>query len=1547
MAGDDDVVLKVTSDVASGIDGLKDIEKEFDVLGDTLKTMADDAKASADALAAYAGTPTKAVEDFGKATEDAAEKTTSFWSSLLEHFNASGVAAVTWGVQMSKAFDSLADGVKGAVTGFPNLVKEVAHAGDEMATMSNRLGVSVENLAELQFMSKQSGASMDGMARAIQGLAGNLNDTSSKAAQAITAMGLPLEKLQAEDPKQAFLEIIKGIQDTVPASQQGAKAMEIFGSRFRGSTMLLKENIDELQKDFQHLGGGMTSEVAKMGDDYSDNMNRITQAQENFRQHLASAVLPTVNKVLHAMPELGGAVLSVGSTIWDAAQKFLPLLANLALMRVASAQTAVAQTAQAAATTAVGAASGAAVAPTLSFAGAVRVLTAALGPLAIAVTAVIAAVTTWKKANEETGWIRDLSDNVEYLALRAQGYSAAEAEASIAGQHASQVMQEQEERVKRVTAAWKAAHPPIAAAKDVVAALNEQVAQTRAEMASLEPDQRAAIKSFLDIGKSTKETAEALGLGISVVDLYKKSMEDATKASKEAATAAEKTPYGKITKTFEELKVAIADADKTGMSAQRMLDEFGKKAFEASQDAELVDGALAKMPERVAAIGAAFGAQDIAKKTSDFAKVLQGGLFDALKNTPQISADQMFGGMTDALEHVKKLSTELSRAFMTDQQKRLDILKTDEEAELKAAEHRIGVTNEVRQQEIDLIRKDYAVKRALELQATADFELNMRLKGVKTKAALQEDLDKQLKFFADMLAHREKFNEAEIKAEEEKTKKMAQAALGGEEAWAAEHNVKTKAKYDEDLQTQQETLKHMLEAGLAYNNAEIAQQRDRVKAAKEAGGAIKQDWKSSLQEMSQAWSQLSQIMGDKPFGKFTASVAEAVGSLNVMVTGIDGFKKSWSEIGTNKQGGVKGIASMFEGITGKPDAQGKGGGILGSIGGMVKGLGGMVPLIGQAIQGVTMAIQVGKKLWDAFTTSQGEKMQKDIARDFTSAGGTALKVSEEFGDKLAKSAKELFKGDRFSAEIYNLNTLIKEAGGLSEKNFGQMTARLGDVFKQVQNGHFTVEQATKVLDENFSEFAKHVTETGKIASKQFTDLIRQNAEMGTQSKEIATFVGDQTTRLGGALTKLMGPQAKALADYKAQATEITDKLSALDKNSENYGETQAKLTAQLAFLNTQTAGMWDKAGGSMERFERLAVAGFNSAVKAGVPFIDALEQMGPAFDSIIAQNEVLGRTGGAAIQELLKFREVASANKELVESAGALNEMMLALSNTGALNADTMADLEAQGNETFTQLTEAGFTEQQSLQQMKGFLESVRDAHKQLGIPIDENTQALINQAEASGVLSKEQVSTNQLMMDGLGAIIKALKGDLPDSFKTMAKSATDAAKTSAAAMGTVDKSAAGVQTSLANTDWSGWSEAAVNAAKDAQAAVDGVTFGTSPGGIKEIPIKLKEAIRAFQQFEAMAVDSATSVKDAVDAVSPDVSKAVTAGDDADARQADLAIQRQAQMMQGMGGGGVHLEEGAVMIDRPILKDRQSMQDLAVEVAKQLKRAVATTGAWT
>jgi DNA-binding ferritin-like protein len=84
------------------------------------------------------------------------------------------------------------------------------------------------------------------------------------------------------------------------------------------------------------------------------------------------------------------------------------------------------------------------------------------------------------------------------------------------------------------------------------------------------------------------------------------------------------------------------------------------------------------------------------------------------------------------------------------------------------------------------------------------------------------------------------------------------------------------------------------------------------------------------------------------------------------------------------------------------------------------------------------------------------------------------------------------------------------------------------------------------------------------------------------------------------------------------------------------------------------------------------------------------EAVGEEIDTLAEKNKKLGRDnerGGLA--ELVRFRDLVKANGTLIESTEALNAVMLSLSNIGGLNAETMADMQAEGSATYAKLIKA------------------------------------------------------------------------------------------------------------------------------------------------------------------------------------------------------------------------------------------------------------------
>ncbi len=583
------------------------------------------------------------------------------------------------------------------------------------------------------------------------------------------------------------------------------------------------------------------------------------------------------------------------------------------------------------------------------------------------------------------------------------------------------------------------------------------------------------------------------------------------------------------------------------------------------------------------------------------------------------------------------------------------------------------------------------------------------------------------------------------------------------------------------------------------------------------------DWSESINDLGQAFSNLAQIGGDA-FGGIAKQIGEVIALMGVGAQAGKQFRETF----------FNPTAGAIDPKTGKPmgrfdfsalgGGQGTGAAIsaytnlattgVAAYGALdqatnVKGRGNRAArgaLTGAAIgnsivpgYGALVGAAVGA-LVGAFRNPAFEDVYNRVAKNF------GVKLSDETAKGIAKVSKDLFKGDRSAAEIFSLDTIIGEGGGIKSSNIDKLTARLRDAFSMKEVGKFSADQLTDVLTKNFGNFADFVGKSTEIAGKGFAEIARLAKAAGVNIESIKAFVGQQTARVGGGLSDLAGPllEAAGLSEQikaaKAAQQAAAEAVSAArgGKSDEDLGvgdrqaldaaeQAQAAAAQALADITAKMAAGTKDAQAEFDRLGIIAVGAFNAARASGLGYLDAVDQLSPGLDRMNAIQAELGLTGNAAFAELSKFRDLVSGNETLVASAEALNETILGLSNIGGLTVETLAAMEGQGVETFERLTAAGFTSGQSIEIMRGFIENLQKAHEQLGVPIDANTQSLIDQANALEGLAPK--SPTEALTKGFENVVTAVnrlaKGlgiDVPEAANAAAAAVEGATKRSSSA---------------------------------------------------------------------------------------------------------------------------------------------------------------------
>jgi TP901 family phage tail tape measure protein len=427
----------------------------------------------------------------------------------------------------------------------------------------------------------------------------------------------------------------------------------------------------------------------------------------------------------------------------------------------------------------------------------------------------------------------------------------------------------------------------------------------------------------------------------------------------------------------------------------------------------------------------------------------------------------------------------------------------------------------------------------------------------------------------------------------------------------------------------------------------------------------------------------------------------------------DGFKDTLTNIpdviigaftgGGGVTGAIKGIGTMLGGQIGsdimgamgeRMDPKGQATGITGAIAGM------MGPI------GAAIGALAGPLIGGIIKLFSGQSTQERIQEAVTKHWGRA--ISDGLSESMARTADEL--GSDWGGMLMHLSELFEEAGGVMAFGLEDAIGRTRELFVAVVRGVLTTEEASKSFGSSFKAISDAVVDSGEVASKEFLELMALQRQLGLESTEVIKFMGTQSERVFGGLTEMM-------------------------------------------------KGAFGASGEELESFATVAVGAFGTAVEAGIGFVDAARMAEPAISSISAAFEQLDITSdNVAFRHLARWNELILQNDTLVNAVDAFDDVLLGLSVTGGLTAETLRAMGDLGVEQFDRLIQAGFTENEALVMMAPNIFALADAYREMGIPIDENTQHLLDMATAAGQTNPaDQVSEWQLVTDAIGRVVDKL----------------------------------------------------------------------------------------------------------------------------------------------------------------------------------------------
>lgn len=205
------------------------------------------------------------------------------------------------------ALGALGVGLSAAALGA--VVKQTTDLGDELFKMSQRVGVSVENLSTLRYSFDLAGISMEDM----DGLLVKLNKKLGEAGSGSAEAGQYLKQfgINVADIKNGTLgtdEALKRIADRFATTPEGinktTQAVELFGKSGAKLIPFLnqgREGIEAMQTEAEKLGLKLSTETAQRMEAFNDQLRTLEFASEGAKAAIVGSMLPALEAITKAM----------------------------------------------------------------------------------------------------------------------------------------------------------------------------------------------------------------------------------------------------------------------------------------------------------------------------------------------------------------------------------------------------------------------------------------------------------------------------------------------------------------------------------------------------------------------------------------------------------------------------------------------------------------------------------------------------------------------------------------------------------------------------------------------------------------------------------------------------------------------------------------------------------------------------------------------------------------------------------------------------------------------------------------------------------------------------------------------------------------------------------------------------------------------------------------------------------------------------------------------------------------------------------------------
>lgn len=279
---------------------------------DTLRNALEQAKNSGKATADQLDALTRETEE-AKVQADAARDAFNGFSPALEQ------TKVKAG-EVAEQFRGLSIAGAGVVAAIGGMAVKAANAADEIATLAQQTGFSVEFIQEMQFASERVDVSVETMTGAMTKLKKNMSSDSADVAEAFRAIGVNVKALENSGASmdEIFLTVVDALGGVGNELERDQLAMTIFGRSADQLAGILDDGGEALMRygqEAEDMGLILSEEGMSGAQQFSDAMDRLGAIAEQSVVKAGAALLNDLMPVLEDFMNVAAGILDVISNI--------------------------------------------------------------------------------------------------------------------------------------------------------------------------------------------------------------------------------------------------------------------------------------------------------------------------------------------------------------------------------------------------------------------------------------------------------------------------------------------------------------------------------------------------------------------------------------------------------------------------------------------------------------------------------------------------------------------------------------------------------------------------------------------------------------------------------------------------------------------------------------------------------------------------------------------------------------------------------------------------------------------------------------------------------------------------------------------------------------------------------------------------------------------------------------------------------------------------------------------------------------------------------